>query len=126
MWGAHERCSLEAMKEIAWSFLPSAAAGCPPDPDFSQRSAFPTRATEWTTGIGTSSPAREADSARWGAAASGPAQRSPRLVSSATRRYDRLMAVAARTAPATEAGCLVIADISGYTCLLYTSDAADE
>jgi len=28
VWGAHERCSLEAMKEIARSFLPSAAAGC--------------------------------------------------------------------------------------------------
>jgi SAM-dependent methyltransferase len=36
VWGAHERCELEAMKEIARSFLPPRPADAPPDPDLSQ------------------------------------------------------------------------------------------
>jgi SAM-dependent methyltransferase len=35
VWGAHERCSLEAMKEIVRPFLPPRPAGAPPDPDLS-------------------------------------------------------------------------------------------
>jgi SAM-dependent methyltransferase len=36
VWGAHERCELEAMKEVARPFLPSRPADAPPDPDLSQ------------------------------------------------------------------------------------------
>jgi SAM-dependent methyltransferase len=36
VWGAHERCDLEAMKQIARPFLPPRPADAPPDPDFSQ------------------------------------------------------------------------------------------
>jgi SAM-dependent methyltransferase len=36
VWGAHERCELEAMKQIARPFLPPRPAGAPPDPDLSQ------------------------------------------------------------------------------------------
>jgi SAM-dependent methyltransferase len=36
VWGAHERCDLEAMKEIARPFLPPRPADAPPDPDLSQ------------------------------------------------------------------------------------------
>jgi SAM-dependent methyltransferase len=35
VWGAHERCDLEAMKRIARPFLPPRPPDAPPDPDFS-------------------------------------------------------------------------------------------
>jgi SAM-dependent methyltransferase len=35
-WGAHDRCSLEAMKEIARPFFPPRPPDAPPDPDFSK------------------------------------------------------------------------------------------
>ena len=35
VWGAHERCDLEAMKEVARPFLPPRPADTPPDPDLS-------------------------------------------------------------------------------------------
>ena len=34
VWGAHERCSLEAMKEVARPFMPPRPPDAPPDPDF--------------------------------------------------------------------------------------------
>jgi SAM-dependent methyltransferase len=36
VWGAHERCELEAMKQVARPFLPPRPADAPPDPDLSQ------------------------------------------------------------------------------------------
>lgn len=36
VWGAHERCDLEAMKQIARLFLPPRPPNAPPDPDLSQ------------------------------------------------------------------------------------------
>jgi SAM-dependent methyltransferase len=36
VWGAHERCELEAMKQIARPFLPPRPPDAPPDPDLSQ------------------------------------------------------------------------------------------
>jgi SAM-dependent methyltransferase len=36
VWGAHERCDLEAMKRVARPFLPPRPADAPADPDFSQ------------------------------------------------------------------------------------------
>jgi SAM-dependent methyltransferase len=36
VWGAHERCDLEAMKQIARPVLPPRPADAPPDPDLSQ------------------------------------------------------------------------------------------
>jgi len=36
VWGAHERCDLEAMKEVARPFFPPRPADAPPDPDLSQ------------------------------------------------------------------------------------------
>jgi SAM-dependent methyltransferase len=36
VWGPHERCDLEAMKEIARPYLPPRPADAPPDPDLSQ------------------------------------------------------------------------------------------
>jgi SAM-dependent methyltransferase len=36
VWGAHERCQLEAMKEIARPFFPPRPPDAPPDPDLSQ------------------------------------------------------------------------------------------
>jgi SAM-dependent methyltransferase len=36
VWGAHERCDLERMKEVARPFLPPRPADAPPDPDLSQ------------------------------------------------------------------------------------------
>ena len=36
VWGAHERCSLEAMKEVARPFMPPRPPDAPPDPDLSQ------------------------------------------------------------------------------------------
>lgn len=35
VWGAHERCDLEAMKQVARPFLPPRPAEAPPDPDLS-------------------------------------------------------------------------------------------
>jgi SAM-dependent methyltransferase len=36
VWGAHERCDLEAMKQIVRPFLPPRPPDAPPDPDLSQ------------------------------------------------------------------------------------------
>ncbi|HSF62688.1 MAG TPA: class I SAM-dependent methyltransferase, partial [Gaiellaceae bacterium] len=36
VWGAHERCSLEAMKQIARPYMPPRPPDAAPDPDFSQ------------------------------------------------------------------------------------------
>lgn len=36
VWGAHERCSLEAMKQIARPYMPPRPPDAPPDPDLSQ------------------------------------------------------------------------------------------
>lgn len=36
VWGAHERCDLETMKEIARPFFPPRPPNAPPDPDLSQ------------------------------------------------------------------------------------------
>jgi SAM-dependent methyltransferase len=36
VWGAHERCDLEAMKRIARPFLPPRPPDAPPDPDLSR------------------------------------------------------------------------------------------
>ena len=40
VWGAHERCDLEAMKQVARPFLPPRPAGAPPDPDLSRPGAL--------------------------------------------------------------------------------------
>jgi len=36
VWGAHERCDLEAMKRVARPYLPPRPPDAPPDPDLSQ------------------------------------------------------------------------------------------
>jgi SAM-dependent methyltransferase len=36
VWGAHERCDLEAMKQVARPFLPPRPPNAPADPDLSQ------------------------------------------------------------------------------------------
>jgi SAM-dependent methyltransferase len=36
VWGAHERCDLDAMKQVARPFLPPRPADAPPDPDLSR------------------------------------------------------------------------------------------
>jgi SAM-dependent methyltransferase len=36
VWGAHERCELEVMKQIARPFLPLRPPDAPPDPDLAQ------------------------------------------------------------------------------------------
>jgi SAM-dependent methyltransferase len=46
VWGAHERCQLEAMKAVARPFLPPRPADAPPDPDLSQPGTLETLATE--------------------------------------------------------------------------------
>jgi SAM-dependent methyltransferase len=46
VWGAHERCDLEAMKQIARPFLPPRPADAPPDPDLSQQGALEALATQ--------------------------------------------------------------------------------
>ena len=46
VWGAHERCSLEAMKEIARPFFPPRPPDAPPDPDLSQPGALEALAIE--------------------------------------------------------------------------------
>jgi len=40
VWGAHDRCDLEAMKQIARPFLPPRPPGAPPDPDLSRPGAL--------------------------------------------------------------------------------------
>ena len=45
VWGAHERCSLEAMKTIARPFFPPRPPDAPADPDFSQPGALESVAT---------------------------------------------------------------------------------
>lgn len=44
VWGAHERCQLEAMKEVARPFLPPRPPDAPTDPDLSQPGALETLA----------------------------------------------------------------------------------
>src|SRR6266516_1555617 len=46
VWGAHERCELEAMKQVARPFLPPRPADAPPDPDLSQPGALKGLATQ--------------------------------------------------------------------------------
>jgi SAM-dependent methyltransferase len=46
VWGGHERCDLEAMKQIARPFLPPRPADAPADPDLSQPGALEALATE--------------------------------------------------------------------------------
>jgi SAM-dependent methyltransferase len=46
VWGAHEHCDLEAMKQVARPFLPPRPADAPPDPDLSQPGLLRELATE--------------------------------------------------------------------------------
>jgi SAM-dependent methyltransferase len=46
VWGAHERCDLEAMKQVARPFLPPRPPDAPPDPDLSQPGALEALAVE--------------------------------------------------------------------------------
>jgi SAM-dependent methyltransferase len=46
VWGAHERCDFEAMKQIARPFFPPRPADAPADPDLSQPGALRALATE--------------------------------------------------------------------------------
>ena len=46
VWGAHERCDLEAMKMVARPFLPPRPPDAPPDPDLSQPGALEALATQ--------------------------------------------------------------------------------
>ena len=46
VWGAHERCDLETMKQIARPFLPPRPPDAPPDPDLSQPGALRTLAEQ--------------------------------------------------------------------------------
>jgi len=46
VWGAHERCDLEAMKQVARPFLPPRPPDAPPDPDLSQPGALRALALE--------------------------------------------------------------------------------
>src|SRR5207244_7515255 len=45
VWGAHERCDLEAMKQLARPFLPPRPSDAPPDPDLSEPGALQALAT---------------------------------------------------------------------------------
>jgi SAM-dependent methyltransferase len=45
VWGAHERCDLEAMKHVARPFLPPRPPDAPPDPDLSEPGALQALAT---------------------------------------------------------------------------------
>lgn len=45
VWGAHERCDLEAMKIVIRPFLPPRPPDAPPDPDLSQPGALEALAT---------------------------------------------------------------------------------
>jgi SAM-dependent methyltransferase len=58
VWGAHERCDLEAMKQIARPFLPPRPPDAPPDPDLAQPGAL--RALASQAGL---TPEREFDAA---------------------------------------------------------------
>src|SRR5262245_43000745 len=40
VWGAHEHCDLEAMKQLARPFLPPRPPDAPPDPDLSKPGAL--------------------------------------------------------------------------------------
>ena len=51
VWGAHERCDLEAMKEIARPFLPPRPPDAPPDPDLSQPAVLRRLAREARTAV---------------------------------------------------------------------------
>jgi SAM-dependent methyltransferase len=46
VWGAHERCDLEAMKNIVRPFFPPRPPDAPPEPDLSQPGALGALATE--------------------------------------------------------------------------------
>ena len=46
VWGAHERCDLEVMKQIARPFLPPRPPDAPPDPDLSVPGALAALATQ--------------------------------------------------------------------------------
>jgi SAM-dependent methyltransferase len=46
VWGAHERCDLEAMKQVARPFLPPRPPDAPPDPDLSQPGTLQALATQ--------------------------------------------------------------------------------
>jgi hypothetical protein len=46
VWGTHDRCDLEAMKEIARPFLPPRPPDAPPDPDLSPPGALEALAVE--------------------------------------------------------------------------------
>jgi SAM-dependent methyltransferase len=46
VWGAHERCDLEAMKQVARPFLPPRPPDAPPDPDLSRPGALEALAAE--------------------------------------------------------------------------------
>jgi SAM-dependent methyltransferase len=46
VWGAHERCDLEAMKQVARPFLPPRPPDAPPDPDLSQPGLLEALASE--------------------------------------------------------------------------------
>jgi SAM-dependent methyltransferase len=46
VWGAHERCDLEAMKQVARPFLPPRPPDAPPEADLSQPRALATIATQ--------------------------------------------------------------------------------
>jgi SAM-dependent methyltransferase len=46
VWGAHERCDLEAMKQIARPFLPPRPPDAPPEPDLSRPGALETVAAQ--------------------------------------------------------------------------------
>jgi SAM-dependent methyltransferase len=46
IWGARERCSLEAMKQIARPYLPPRPAGAPPDIDLSEPGVLEALTTE--------------------------------------------------------------------------------
>jgi SAM-dependent methyltransferase len=62
VWGAHERCDFEAMKQLARPFLPPRPPDAPPDPDLAQPGALHALAVQagltpesefdatWTTG----------------------------------------------------------------------------
>jgi SAM-dependent methyltransferase len=45
VWGAHERCDLEAMKQVARPFLPPRPPDAPPDPDLSEPGVLQALAT---------------------------------------------------------------------------------
>src|SRR5829696_2214569 len=46
VWGAHEHCDLETMKQLARPFLPPRPADAPPDPDLSEPGALAALATQ--------------------------------------------------------------------------------